>query len=160
MPTCKKCHNHFPNRLHIDNKTISLYKRKYCLDCSPYGKHNTKKLENPKQNDTSAHTCKKCNRKYIYERSKGHRVSICNSCVALKRKNKIKAMAIEYKGGKCSKCGYSKCIDVLSFHHMDSAEKDFTIAGNYNRSWTTIKNEIDKCILLCMNCHIEHHSSE
>lgn len=43
-------------------------------------------------------------------------------------------MSIEYKGGKCSVCGYSKCKGALEFHHLDPKEKDFGIsAQGYTR---------------------------
>ena len=48
MPTCKKCQANFPNRIKIDGKEKNLGNRSYCLDCSPYGEHNTKKLETGK----------------------------------------------------------------------------------------------------------------
>lgn len=73
------------------------------------------------------------------------------------RRNK-KILAILYKGGACSKCNYNKCFSALDFHHTDPAEKDFTISTNINMSWETIKSELDKCILVCSNCHREIHS--
>lgn len=44
-----------------------------------------------------------------------------------RRREKIKKMAIEYKGGKCQICGYDKCVGALEFHHLNSKEKDFGI---------------------------------
>ena len=76
-----------------------------------------------------------------------------------KRRRKIRAMAIEYKGGKCEMCGYNKCSDALEFHHVDSKGKDFSISRKgYTRSWRKVKAEIDKCILICANCHREIHA--
>jgi len=68
-------------------------------------------------------------------------------------------MAIEYKGGKCQKCGYSVCSDALEFHHANSSGKDFSISEKgYTRSWNRVKEELDKCMLLCANCHREVHA--
>ena len=68
-------------------------------------------------------------------------------------------MAVEYKGGKCQLCGYSRCPEALEFHHLKNGEKDFGISDRgYTRSWKTIREELDKCILLCANCHREVHS--
>ena len=64
-------------------------------------------------------------------------------------------MSIEYLGGKCAICGYDKCLRALSFHHIDPSTKSFGISGNHCLSWEKIKNELDKCILLCSNCHME-----
>jgi DNA-binding CsgD family transcriptional regulator len=69
---------------------------------------------------------------------------------------RTKEKLVEYKGGECVECGYKKCIDALEFHHLDPKEKDFTISG---KSWSLekLKKEVDKCILVCSNCHKEIH---
>lgn len=72
-------------------------------------------------------------------------------------RKKNKERAVEYKGGKCLVCGYSKCITALEFHHLDPAQKDFSISANSNKAWYKIENELDKCILVCANCHREVH---
>ncbi|MGB9863607.1 MAG: hypothetical protein ACPLPQ_07360 [Candidatus Saccharicenans sp.] len=75
-----------------------------------------------------------------------------------KRRKKIRQMAIAYKGGRCQICGYDKCLEALEFHHLESVGKDFGISDKgYTRSWDKIKAELDKCILLCANCHREIH---
>lgn len=75
-----------------------------------------------------------------------------------KRRKKLREMAREYAGGKCAICGYDKCSRALSFHHIDPKMKSFGIAvKGLTRSWESIKKEIDKCILLCANCHMELH---
>jgi len=79
--------------------------------------------------------------------------------VRLKRK-KIKILAVIYKGGKCEKCGYNKCVEALSFHHDNPEEKEFTISYYSNASWSKIKKEIDKCTLLCVNCHSAIHANQ
>ncbi len=72
-----------------------------------------------------------------------------------KRRRKLREMAIIYKGGKCSRCGYKKCAQALEFHHL-LKNKDFGISEKgLTKSWSKIKIEIDKCILVCANCHRE-----
>ena len=67
-------------------------------------------------------------------------------------------MAVELKGGKCQICGYNKYIGALSFHHLDENSKSFDLSTKgLTRSWARIKEEIDKCILVCENCHREIH---
>lgn len=73
-----------------------------------------------------------------------------------KRRRRIKSLAVEYLGGSCSVCGYNKCQSALEFHHKDPSQKDFGIAGS-TKSFAVIKNELDKCILVCANCHREIH---
>lgn len=96
---------------------------------------------------------KKDKRKYT-----DRRVYLINA--VQKRRKKIREMAVKYKGAKCSNCGYDKCYEALEFHHLNSDGKDFGISNKgYTRSWARIKEELDKCILLCANCHREVHSS-
>lgn len=75
------------------------------------------------------------------------------------RRYRIKKFLVEYKGERCQICGYNKCLHALEFHHLDPAKKDFTIASNmkYN-SLDKLKGEVDKCILVCSNCHREIHA--
>ncbi len=74
------------------------------------------------------------------------------------RRKKLREMAREYKGGKCILCGYKKCSRALSFHHINPNKKDFGLSTKgLTRSWEHIKKEIDKCVLLCANCHMEIH---
>lgn len=147
MPICRRCNNKFRTKCIIDGKKRNLRNRKYCLDCSPFGLHNTRILEDKLK--PHCKNCKKC--------GKSSTRSVCGACNVRERKKKLKMMAVEYKGGKCEICGYSKCITALHFHHKDPSEKDFSIAGQ-TRGWEKIRKEIDKCMILCANCHSEIHS--
>lgn len=73
------------------------------------------------------------------------------------RRYVYKRRAIAYKGGKCELCGYDKCERALTFHHRNPEEKSFSISGGHCRSWKSFCAEVDKCDLLCMNCHMEVH---
>ena len=76
-----------------------------------------------------------------------------------KRRKKVRHMAIDHLGGRCSQCGYDRCLDALEFHHVDSSVKDFGISNRgYTRSWKKVREEIEKCVLLCANCHREFHA--
>ena len=73
-----------------------------------------------------------------------------------KRRKKIKELVIIYKGGKCQICNYNKYIGALDFHHINPLMKKFGIgAKGYTRSLQATKEEVDKCILVCANCHRE-----
>jgi DNA-binding CsgD family transcriptional regulator len=72
-------------------------------------------------------------------------------------RQKLKDKCIEYKGGKCEICGYDKCNRSMDFHHRDPNEKDFGIGSYKILNWNKIKNELNKCDLLCKNCHGELH---
>ena len=68
-----------------------------------------------------------------------------------------KVKAVEYMGGKCERCGYDKYPDVLEFHHKDPSQKE----ANWNKirlwEWSKVEAELNKCALLCANCHREVH---
>jgi 5-methylcytosine-specific restriction endonuclease McrA len=71
----------------------------------------------------------------------------------------MKLKAVAYKGGKCISCGFNKYIAAMEFHHLDSKQKDFSLSG-MTISWVRMQKELDKCALLCANCHRAAHSGE
>jgi hypothetical protein len=71
-----------------------------------------------------------------------------------KLRNLHKTMAIDRLGGKCSKCG---SVDDLVFHHMDPLTKEFTIGEHLSYEINRLFAEVDKCILLCAECHRINH---
>jgi DNA replicative helicase MCM subunit Mcm2 (Cdc46/Mcm family) len=75
-----------------------------------------------------------------------------------KRRKDLKQKSLDYKGNSCQLCGYDKCQEALVFHHLNTGKKGFAISvEGYTRSWEKIKRELDKCILVCANCHAEIH---
>lgn len=73
-----------------------------------------------------------------------------------RRRNKEKL--VELFGGKCTRCGYNKCIGALQFHHKDD-DKSFGIAEKGRTpSFDSLVEEAKKCILICANCHAELHA--
>jgi hypothetical protein len=86
----------------------------------------------------------------------------CTGCRTTIRRIKLKEKAIEYKGGKCEHCGYSKCNRALTFHHKDPSKKLYILTRSKMActSGEKIKDELDKCVLLCANCHSELHDQE
>lgn len=75
-------------------------------------------------------------------------------------RSELKLVAVEYKGGKCSNCGYFRCVNALDFHHVDpsSKEHEINILIKNRVQFDSLKKELDKCVLLCSNCHREHHA--
>jgi hypothetical protein len=100
--------------------------------------------------------CKLCNKKFKDYQDRC--ISRCGSCNTKIRRFRTKAAAINLLGGKCTKCGWYGNQAALQFHHLKG--KDFTIGNAANKSWDFIKKEIEKCILLCANCHMVEHSTK
>ncbi len=102
-------------------------------------------------------TCKECGREFVLDRKKGHRGDRCNSCCVTVHRKQREERVYAYKGNKCVLCGYDKCRSSLHFHHLNPSEKSFEISGSWGRGWEKMKKELDKCILVCANCHGEIH---
>ena len=81
---------------------------------------------------------------------------------AAERRKKVRQEFEQFKSTlKCEKCGESH-IACLDFHHKDPQEKDIEISHAVGRSWGVgkLKKEIDKCVILCSNCHRKLHYEE
>lgn len=96
--------------------------------------------------------CANCHQEHhFYERS-----SIDNRQVS-------KKVYLSYKNNSCEECGYNKCQASLSFHHLDPSVKEIQFSDLNERVNSlddlsnNIKTELDKCLLLCNNCHREKH---
>lgn len=75
-----------------------------------------------------------------------------------KRYNAAKEYVDTYKATHpCEICGESEVV-CLDFHHLDPAQKDFGISAGLNRKMDFIKSEIDKCMVVCKNCHAKVHA--
>lgn len=67
-----------------------------------------------------------------------------------------KRRLVEMFGGKCCRCGYSRCLRALEFHHIDKHGKSFNLSVlGYTCSWRRLVKEAMKCDLTCANCHRE-----
>jgi len=82
------------------------------------------------------------------------RTSNPKSVTSWRKRTKIKL--VEYKGGSCERCGYNKSVAALQFHHRDPAQKEIRIGGS-TKSFESLRTEVDKCDLVCSNCHAEIH---
>lgn len=83
---------------------------------------------------------------------------MCRLSYHSRRRRLVKERAIAYLGGKCVDCGYCEPFpEVYDFHHLDKTKKDFSVFGNL-QTFEKILPEIEKCVLLCANCHRKRHS--
>jgi hypothetical protein len=165
MLTCKKCGNGFKTSIVVDGKRHYLNKRKYCLECSPFGTQNRRKLEGIGVVADGCRFCSLCKKvkpnSEFYTRSKSKWLrGECKECSKQDRKKRLedfKAECVEYKGGKCQVCGYSRYFGSMDFHHTDPKKKDFSISNmRFGYKVTQgVKDELDKCVLVCCRCHRE-----
>lgn len=84
--------------------------------------------------------CKKCNHEVKYSILKRRKIEILNIF-----------------GNKCSICGYDKCKAALEFHHTNPNEKEFSLSNAKTTNLDKLMLEMNKCILVCSNCHKEIH---
>lgn len=156
--------NDIAKELNKSKTTIRYWLKKYKLKTShPFRKNKEKYIR--LINDGEAF-CSKCEKNkpidefYNTEKSIKNHYPYCKSCsniISVKRQRDIKLKCLKYKGGCCVFCGYDKYYGALEFHHINPKEKDFTIAVSC-KSFNNLLNELDKCILVCSNCHKELHA--
>jgi hypothetical protein len=84
----------------------------------------------------------------------------CKRATTNQRRSRLRLWLDEYKKTLvCERCGFSD-YRALEFHHRTRDEKTFNVADMIRSclSVRTIRREIDKCSVLCANCHrIEHY---
>ncbi len=87
----------------------------------------------------------------------------CRSCtnkIDYPKRNARFKLLLKRVFGKleCQRCGYDKCLAALDCHHRDPTEKEYSPSTLKNYTESIIINELNKCDLLCANCHREHHA--
>lgn len=103
--------------------------------------------------------CQKAQEKQHYKESVSRQESVKNTALAQKIRNAVFINGIK-QNGQCEKCGESRFY-VLDFHHKNREEKSGEIPQMIrSSSLETLQKEIDKCVLLCSNCHREFHHLE
>lgn len=155
--------------------TLINYHESRCLDCRKIHRVtlDTKKkakILKPKKNISMREErvdktkCITCNKQLDnttgYKHHKGFypTCKVCHNRATQHRQQGFKRDCVDYKGGKCERCGYCNNYGSLDFHHLDPTQKDFTISRCQSQKFDDrIKIELDKCILLCRNCHGEEH---
>lgn len=109
--------------------------------------------------DGRANQCKECAAKRTAEWHKNHKEQRQFDNRARKRAAKLKAM--EYMGNKCYDCRKEFPPCVYQFHHLDMSTKEKNPSALFGMKWDNLKNELDKCVMLCANCHmIRHYGGE
>lgn len=109
--------------------------------------------------------CPKCNLnkpiKEFYIRRGEQTHSYCKKCVneqTLNRQRNLKAEAVKYKGSVCTVCNGVFHPAAYDFHHPDPTQKDYSLGNKKNLKLEAHITELDKCVLVCSNCHRTLHA--
>ena len=154
MKKCRKCQKEFPNRIKINGSIKILNRRKYCLECSPFGQRNTRRLHLPQRDENKKKNCPQCCKDFKWNKN-----NVCWTCRSFNRRKTNRAKGLKYLGTKCRNCKI-KDTEVLTFHHIDRNNKYDNVSSLWHLKWPIIKIELDKCELLCANCHMKHHRKD
>jgi hypothetical protein len=74
------------------------------------------------------------------------------------RKARLWQQLGEYKlSCGCQMCGYNRCSEAMDFHHIDETTKRANVSDMVSSGYglKTIMTEVQKCVILCKNCHAE-----
>ena len=144
---CVACGRQFAAKMVINGRMRSLYRRSFCLECSPFGDHNTSKTPLGLRSTEEVVRARRDRRREQFRRS------------LQKRRRKRKLDLVAASGGRCVDCGYSTCPEALQFHHRDPSTKEFGL-GKFSGSLARLIKEAAKCDLVCANCHRMRHVLE
>jgi len=141
---------------------MGIKKCKLCMNTFPYenfGKRSASK-------DGLKFRCKECDkriRRNTYLENK-ERISIENRRGHKKRKERFYSHFREYLNSeyfKCTKCNYTNNIFApFDWHHIEPKNKKYEISRMVRHTKVKLFEELDKCILLCSNCHRLVHYEE
>jgi transposase-like protein len=150
---------------HFDKgkSTVRHWLKKYGLKTT--GKAGAKKTH---EGVDGLKVCTKCEENKPIEEFRlrkdrpGSRQPHCMSCASsqvVDRQRHTKLTCVTYKGGKCQDCGYDDLasLGAFEFHHLEPEHKDFNLSHVKNRNFASVMTELDKCVLLCANCHVKRH---
>jgi hypothetical protein len=100
-------------------------------------------------------TCRACSKDRLsgwYSKTRSTRQGRAND-----RNRSRKQKAVDYFGNKCNDCGSSFPNCVYQFHHLDPSQKDVNPSAAMTRSEEAMWAELEKCVMLCANCHLIRH---
>ena len=157
IKSCETCGAEFKARKYSIERGRGRFCSRACA-----GPAISKKKLNLRSKNT---TCGYCGRASFYSKKLkdggGIPKKICSTCDSRRRRVGVKRACVEYLGGKCQLCLGVFPDRVYDFHHRNPREKSFEIGSSTSRNWDILRVELDKCDLLCANCHrIQHIEHE
>ena len=156
----KKSQRDIAKELCLSQTTVRYYLKKFSI---------VKREEHQESSlDNLLRKCPRCNvsknSEDFYKCKKGNRIvlsSYCRSCntnLTVSKLRREKQKCLDYLGGTCMSCGFNKYAGALEFHHLDPSKKDYEISKRYRKFDDNVRLELDKCVLLCSNCHKMAHA--
>lgn len=131
-------------------------KTKFCNKCGKEKPIKEFSWRN-KNKGIKASNCKECHKKYSHNHYIKNKEAYIEK--AKKWRYKMREWFNELKGNlKCEICGEDH-ISCLDFHHENLEEKEINVSQTLSRGWSKkrILEEINKCTILCSNCHRKLH---
>lgn len=160
---CKECSQEFSDMPLIDKKWRDCKGRTHCYDCSPFklNRIKAKREELIKQNPENyvERECKVCNKTSVVVKGNNF-LHICNGCRKKKNIKSHRLSAVNMFNNKCKDCQKTFHMNVYDFHHLNKDDKKYELSRLWGNSWKTIEEELEKCIMLCANCHRLRHVLE
>jgi len=101
-----------------------------------------------------------CGREYVPKKKYNDVRVKCSVCIRNTHSWEVKAKAVKYLGGQCVDCHFVGHPVAFDFDHRDPSQKEFKISGKYILRWKELRKELDKCNLMCSNCHRIRHYLE
>ena len=154
---CGLSQRELSSHFNVSQTNVRYWLKKYNLSTG-YKKRNTL----PDRKICSSCNKEKPNSEFYKRQSRDYDLSSkCRSCNledTLVRQKDFKQQCVDYKGGECQCCGYNKCNGALEFHHIDPKTKKFSISQYRSSDGYSLTEELDKCVLVCSNCHREIHA--
>lgn len=130
---------------------VRYWLKKFGLETAP--RHYRKN-----RSDDENRRCTLCGK--VRDKKKDNYKAKCWACYVKIRRVRIQQAAFVYKGARCSRCGRSDGPqNAYDFHHTDG-DKLFAISRAHCKSAKDIREELDKCKLLCAFCHRLEHAPD
>ena len=103
--------------------------------------------------------CNCCQKDFKY---KDGQIQLCSNCKRKSKRLAYRISAANYKNNVCEICGIKRNtiddLEIFDFHHKDKSNKSFELSDNIeSKNWDIVKQELDKCVMLCANCHRKQH---
>jgi hypothetical protein len=84
----------------------------------------------------------------------------CGRCEIAIKSTRLRTIIDKFYGKmECTLCGYSKCTSALECHHRKDTGKIMEVSKMGSFSESKIVAELEKCDLVCANCHVEIHTT-